>query len=133
MFGIYALAGRFVQLPASTGYGFGESVTVAGWLLVPLLVTMSVTGVLSARIASVVAYKAQLVVASGMSVLGAASLAWFQPVAVAGGALGIGFRLRLLGARQPLIVQNVPAHRKHRWYERQRPDHRREALRHPGE
>jgi MFS family permease len=113
MFGIYAFLPQFVQLPRSTGYGFGETVTVAGWLLLPLLVTMSVTGVLSGRIATVVAYKAQLVVASVISVLGSASLASFHAapwqVAVAGGALGIGFGLAY-SALTSLIVQSVPAH-----------------------
>ena len=113
MFGIYAFLPQFVQLPRSTGYGFGETVTVAGWLLLPLLVTMSVTGVLSGRIATVVAYKAQLVVASVISVLGSASLASFHAapwqVAVAGGALGIGFGLAY-SALTSLIVHSVPAH-----------------------
>jgi len=113
MFGVYAFLPQFVQLPRSTGYGFGESVTVAGWLLLPMLVTMSVTGVLSGRIATVVPYKAQLVVASLIGVLGSASLASFHAapwqVAVAGGALGIGFGLAY-SALTSLIVQSVPAH-----------------------
>jgi MFS family permease len=113
MFGVYAFLPQFVQLPRSTGYGFGESVTVAGWLLLPMLVTMSVTGVLSGRIVTLVAYKAQLVVASVISVLGSASLASFHAapwqVAVAGGALGVGFGLAY-SALTSLIVQSVPAH-----------------------
>ena len=113
MFGIYAFLPQFVQLPRSTGYGFGESVTVAGWLLLPMLVTMSVTGVLSGRIATVVAYKTQLVAASVISVLGSASLAAFHAapwqVAAAGGGLGVGFGLAY-SALTSLIVQSVPAH-----------------------
>ncbi len=113
MFGIYAFLPQFVQLPRSTGYGFGESVTVAGWLLLPMLVTMSVTGVLSGRIATVVAYKTQLVAASAISVLGSASLAAFHAapwqVAAAGGGLGVGFGLAY-SALTSLIVQSVPAH-----------------------
>ena len=113
MFGIYAFVPQFVQLPASTGYGFGESVTMAGLLMLPLLVTMSVTGVLSGRIVKVLAYKPQLVLASVISALGSASLALFHAapweLATAGGVLGIGFGLAY-SALTSLIVQSVPAH-----------------------
>ncbi|CCH89630.1 Major facilitator superfamily MFS_1 [Modestobacter italicus] len=112
MFGIYAFVPQFVELPTSTGYGFGESVTVAGLLMVPMLVTMSVTGVLSGRIAAVLAYKPQLVLASLVSALGSASLAVLHAapwqLAVAGGVLGVGFGLAY-SALTSLIVQAVPA------------------------
>ncbi|QXG76766.1 MFS transporter [Modestobacter sp. L9-4] len=113
MFGVYAFLPQFVQLPASTGYGFGDSVTVAGLLMLPLLVTMSVTGVLSGRIVTVLAYKPQLVLASGIAALGCAGLALFHAapwqVAVAAGWLGVGFGLAY-SALTSLIVRSVPAH-----------------------
>ena len=112
MFGVYAFVPQFVQLPTSTGYGFGDSVTVAGLLMLPLLVTMSVTGVLSGRIATVLAYKPQLVVASLIAAAGSASLAVFHAapwqLAVAVGGLGVGFGLAY-SALTSLIVQSVPA------------------------
>ena len=111
MFGVYAFVPQFVQLPTSTGYGFGESVTVAGLLMLPLLVTMSITGVLSGRISTVLAYKPQLVVASLIAAVGSASLAVFHAapwqLAVAGAGLGIGFGLAY-SALTSLIVQSVP-------------------------
>jgi MFS family permease len=113
MFGVYAFLPQLVQLPRTHGAGFGESVSVAGLLMVPLLVTMSVCGAFSGRIARLVGFKAQLVGASLIGVLGSAGLALFHAapwqVAVLGGALGVGFGLAY-SALTSLIVQSVPAH-----------------------
>jgi MFS family permease len=112
MFGVYAFLPQFVQVPASTGYGFGDSVTVAGLLMVPLLLTMSVAGAVSGRISRVLGFKPQLVLASGIGAVGSAALALFHAapaqVALAGALLGIGFGLAY-SAMTSLIVQNVPA------------------------
>jgi MFS family permease len=112
MFGVYAFLPQFVQVPTATGYGFGETVTVAGLLMVPLLVTMSVAGAVSGRISPVVGFKPQLVTASVVAVAGCAALALFHAapwqLAVAGAGLGIGFGLAY-SAMTSLIVQNVPA------------------------
>ncbi|MEU2348708.1 MFS transporter [Modestobacter sp. NPDC049651] len=112
MFGTYAFLPQFVQVPAATGYGFGESVTVAGLLMVPLLVTMSVAGAVSGRVSPVLGFKPQLVAASVVAAVGCAALALFHAapwqLALAGALLGVGFGLAY-SAMTSLIVQAVPA------------------------
>jgi MFS family permease len=111
MFGIYAFLPQLVQLPRIGG-GFGESVSAAGLLMLPLLVTMSASGAGSGRIARLVGFKAQLVAASLLAAAGSAALALFHAapwqVAVAGAVLGVGFGLAY-SALTSLIVQSVPA------------------------
>jgi MFS family permease len=112
MFGIFAFLPQLVQLPRGSGAGFGESVSVAGLLMLPLLVAMSACGAMSGRIARLAGFKAQLVTASLLGTAGSAALALFHAapwqVAVAGGVLGAGFGLAY-SALTSLIVQNVPA------------------------
>jgi MFS family permease len=113
MFGVYAFLPQLVQLPRATGFGLGESVSRAGLVMLPLLVTMAVAGAYSGRISRVVGFKVQLVGASLVGVLGCSSLAVFHggpvPLAAAGALLGAGFGLAY-AALASLIVQNVPAH-----------------------
>ena len=47
MFAVFAFFPRFVQTPASTGYGLGASVAESGMLMLPMLVTMAVDRFLS--------------------------------------------------------------------------------------
>jgi MFS family permease len=112
MFGIYAFLPQLVQLPRATGIGFGESVSAAGLLMLPLLVTMAVSGALSGRIARLAGFKVQLVAASLLGTAGSSALALFHAVpwqvAVAGAVLGVGFGLAY-AALTSLVVQNVPA------------------------
>ena len=44
MFAAFALIPRFVQAPESTGYGFGDSVTTAGLILLPSAIIQLVVG-----------------------------------------------------------------------------------------
>jgi MFS family permease len=112
MFGVYAFLPQFVQLPTSTGYGLGESLSAAGLLMLPLLVAMAVAGVLSGRISGAVSFPVQLVSASVVCALGCAVLALRHDgpvvIAAAGGLLGVGFGLAY-SAMASLIVQSVPA------------------------
>jgi MFS family permease len=112
MFGIYAFLPQLVQLPRASGVGLGASLSEAGLIMLPLLVTMAVSGVCSGRVARVLGFKTQLVGASLIGVLGCASLAVFHdgaaPLAAAGALLGVGFGLAY-AALASLIVQSVPA------------------------
>lgn len=137
-FGVCAFLPQFVQLPVSTGYGFGNSVTVAGLLLLPLPVTMSVTGVLSGRIVRVLPHKRQLVLASGIAALGWAARGWPSstpprgrwPSPLAGHRLRAG----LLRADQPDRAERPgPPDRRGQRHEPQHPHHRRRAGHRPGE
>ena len=112
MFGVYAFLPQLVQLPRATGFGLGESLSAAGLIMLPLLVTMSVAGVLSGRVAQAIGLKAQLVGASLVGVVGCALLALFHggavPIAAAGAVLGVAFGLAY-AALASLVVQAVPA------------------------
>src|SRR3712207_4882087 len=50
MFAAFALIPRFVQAPESTGYGFGDSVTTAGLLLLPSALIQLAVGPLAGRL-----------------------------------------------------------------------------------
>jgi len=111
MFGVYAFLPQLLQLPRVTGFGLGESLSTAGLMMLPLLVTMSVAGVLSGRVAQAIGLKSQLVGASLVGVVGCALLALFHsgaaPIAAAGALLGVAFGLAY-AALASLVVQAVP-------------------------
>ncbi|MFJ5117039.1 MFS transporter [Kitasatospora sp. NPDC088548] len=112
MYAVWAFLPGFTQTPSSAGYGFASSVTGAGLLMLPMLVTMFAAGVLSGRLAGRFPAKAQLTVGA---VLGAAACgmlaAWHgRPwqIALAAGVFGIGIGLAY-ASMSILIVQSVPA------------------------
>ena len=113
MFATYAFLPQFTQTPTSTGYGFGASVTESGLLLLPMLVTMAVTGFISGPIAPYVSFKLQL--ALGSAVIASAAILFVvlhsEPweVAFASGIFGLGLGIAY-SAMSSLIVQGVPAH-----------------------
>jgi EmrB/QacA subfamily drug resistance transporter len=111
MFAAYAFVPQFMQIPGSAGYGFGASVTRAGLLMLPMLVTMAIAGSLSGPMASRVDVKAQLVLGSGFSLIACVAFAGFHDspweVAVAGAFFGVGIGLAY-ASMTSLIVQSVP-------------------------
>lgn len=50
MFGLFILIPPLLELPTSTGFGFGATVTEAGLLLLPLVLAMVVFGPLGGRL-----------------------------------------------------------------------------------
>jgi MFS family permease len=112
MFSVYAFLPEFLQTPASAGYGFGVSVTGAGLLMLPMLVTMAVSGSLSGPLASVAGAKAQLVWGSVCSVVACAGFAVYHDhpwqLGVAGAVFGLGLGLAY-ASMTSLVVQSVPA------------------------
>ncbi|GII29998.1 MFS transporter [Planotetraspora mira] len=112
MFSVYAFLPQFMQIPRAAGYGFGSTVTGAGLLMLPMLVTMAVGGTVSGPISRRVGAKAQLVWGSAGSMLSCAAFAVYhdQPwqIAVAGGVFGLGLGLAYASMTN-LIVQSVPA------------------------
>lgn len=112
MFSVYGFLPEFLQTPAVAGYGFGTSVTGAGLLMLPMLVTMAVSGSLSGPIASVIGAKAQLVWGSACGVVACAGFTAYHEepwqLGVAGAIFGVGLGLAY-AAMTSLVVQSVPA------------------------
>ncbi|MCU1525253.1 MAG: transporter [Microbacteriaceae bacterium] len=112
MFSTYAFLPQFTQTPASTGYGFGASVTGSGLLMLPMLVTMAITGFLSGPIAPFLSFKAQLALGSAVVAISGVLFVLFHAapweIAVTSGLFGLGLGIAY-SAMSSLIVQAVPA------------------------
>ena len=111
MFAVFAFFPRFVQTPASTGYGLGASVAESGMLMLPMLVTMAVTGFVSGPLSRWIGFRSQIVVAAALMSAAALGLAFAHSgvimVAVASGVFGIGLGL-IYAAITSVVVQSVP-------------------------
>jgi EmrB/QacA subfamily drug resistance transporter len=112
MFSTLTFLPQFLETPRSAGYGFGASVTVAGLVTVPMLVTMALGGMLSGPLHHAVGFKAQL--GWGSALLGVACLGFAfldhaeWQIAVAGAVFGLGLGLAY-SAMTSVIVRAVPA------------------------
>ena len=110
MFGSYILVPQFVQVPASTGYGFGASVTTAGLFMLPSALVMLVAGPISGMMGTRYGSKLPLVIGTSLACLSFLMLAvWHEShlaiyLATALMGLGIGFSF---AAMANLIVEAV--------------------------
>jgi EmrB/QacA subfamily drug resistance transporter len=113
MFGVFAFLPQLMQVPAASGYGFGATVSEAGLLMAPLLVTMAIFGSLSGPLTRWVSNKAQLLWGSAMGTLACLTLALAHDqkwtVSLAAAVFGIGLGL-VYSSMINLIVQSVPRH-----------------------
>jgi EmrB/QacA subfamily drug resistance transporter len=111
MFAVYAFVPQFMQIPTVAGFGFGSSVTQAGLLMLPMLVTMAVSGSLSGPIAPRFSVKAQVVWGSALSLVASLAFAEFHDrpwqVALSTAVFGLGLGLAY-ASMTSLIVQSVP-------------------------
>jgi EmrB/QacA subfamily drug resistance transporter len=114
--GLYAsfvIFPQFVQLPKSTGFGFGASVVVSGLYLVPATIGMALLGIWAGKISA--RFGSRLALLGGILFSGAAflllALAHGHPwnFLVSAGLLGVGIGLAF-AALGNLIVQAVPSH-----------------------
>ena len=111
MYSSFVLLPEFVQEPASTGYGFGASATVAGLFLLPATIAITVVGqmagILERRIGSrgVADRRAPLFALACYALLVINRGSEFD-IYVAAGLLGIGIGLSF-SAMANLIVENV--------------------------
>jgi EmrB/QacA subfamily drug resistance transporter len=112
-FGQYAgliLIPQFVQAPASTGYGYGASVTQAGLFLVPTTIASMITSPIGGRLSNLVGSKVPLVLGSILTtiafvVLAIAGSRWEIYLAATLIGAGVGFSF---AAMANLIVEAVP-------------------------
>ncbi|MEW2167409.1 MFS transporter [Streptomyces sp. NPDC007084] len=112
MYAIWSFLPGFVQTPDSAGYGFGASVTAAGLLMLPMLIAMFCSGVLSGRLEPVLGAKKLLVAGATLGAVACAILALWHDrqwqVALAAGVFGLGIGLAFASMAN-LIVGSVPA------------------------
>jgi EmrB/QacA subfamily drug resistance transporter len=112
MYATFAFLPEFVQTPATSGYGFGASITRSGLMLLPSAVTMMIVGAFAGRLAQRFGGRA-LVVAGclvGSAAMAVLAFAHHQQweIYVATGLMGVGFGLAF-SAMSALIVAAVPA------------------------
>jgi MFS family permease len=111
MFGVYAFLPQFMQIPSSTGYGFGSSVGEAGLLMVPMLATMAVAGMLSGPMAAWFPSRAQVIAGSVLAAGSSAAFAFAHTrpweVAASAGVFGVGIGLAY-ASMTSIIVHSVP-------------------------
>ncbi|MEU6372786.1 MFS transporter [Streptomyces sp. NPDC046909] len=112
MYALWSFLPAFVQTPSAAGYGFGASVTASGLLMLPMLVAMFVSGILSGRLEPVVGAKALLTTGAALGALALGLLAlWHSAqwqVAFVSGVFGLGIGLAFASMAN-LIVGSVPA------------------------
>jgi len=113
MFGIWAFLPRLAETPTSSGFGIGASVTAAGLIMLPMLVTMATVGFVAGPLARVIPFGAQLTIGALMSAGASLSIAAFHEnavqLAIAAAVLGLGTGL-VTSSTPNLIVRSVPAH-----------------------
>lgn len=110
MFATLTFLPQFLQTPATAGYGFGDSVTQAGLIILPLLVTMAIGGAVSGPIHHGFGFKLQAVAGSAMLALACLVFALWNDhqweFGLAGALFGLGLGLAY-AATTSLIVQSV--------------------------
>ncbi|MFG2378450.1 MFS transporter [Streptomyces sp. NPDC048504] len=111
MYAIWSFLPGFVQTPSSAGYGFGASVTASGLLMLPMLIAMFVSGVLSGRLEPIVGAKTLLTTGAALGAVACAILAlWHDQqwqIALVAGIFGLGIGLAFASMAN-LIVGSVP-------------------------
>lgn len=111
MFASYVLVPQFVEIPASTGYGFGSTVTEAGLFLLPTTVAMLLIGPVTGRLSSTLGPKVPFVAgaAIGAASFGLLTFLHSEPrqiyLATTLNGLGIGLTFASMAN---LIVEAVP-------------------------
>jgi MFS family permease len=112
MFGMWAYLPRLAETPASSGYGLGATVSAAGIIMLPMLVTMGSVGLIAGPLSRVLPFAVQLTAGALLSSGASLSMALFHDdagqLAIAAGVFGLGLGLTV-SAMPNLIVRSVPA------------------------
>ena len=110
MYSSFVLLPEFVQVPTSTGFGFGASATVAGLFLLPATIAITVVGQLAGSLERRIGSRGALIGGAGFALAAYALLVSSRgaelDIYVAAGLLGIGIGLAF-SAMPNLIVENV--------------------------
>jgi EmrB/QacA subfamily drug resistance transporter len=111
MYSSFVLVPQYVQMPSSTGYGFGATATEAGLFLFPATLAMLLVSPIAGRLSSTVGSKVPLVLGAAVSAGAFALLAtrrdehWqiYLATALLGAGIGLAF-----ASMANLIVEAVP-------------------------
>jgi EmrB/QacA subfamily drug resistance transporter len=110
MYSSFILLPELVQEPASTGYGFGASVTAAGLFLLPSTIAIVVVGQMAGLLERRIGSRGSLIGGAAFALASYALLVVDRSneadIYIAAGLLGIGIGLSF-SAMANLIVQNV--------------------------
>lgn len=111
MFAVFSFFPRFTQIPTSTGYGLGATVAGSGLLMLPMLVTMAITGSASGPLARFIGFRSQVIIASVIIAVSSIAIGLFHSslflVSVEAGVFGVGLGL-VYAAITSVVVQSVP-------------------------
>ncbi|GAA1361488.1 MFS transporter [Streptomyces beijiangensis] len=112
MYAVWSFLPAFAQTPKAAGYGFGATVTGAGLLMLPMLVAMFCSGIVSGRLEPVFGAKPLLAIGAALGAVSCTMLAFWHgqqwQVAFAAAVFGLGIGLAFASMAN-LIVQSVPA------------------------
>jgi EmrB/QacA subfamily drug resistance transporter len=112
MYSSFVLIPEFVEMPASTGFGFGASVTAAGLFMLPSTLGMLIFSPLAGRLASTVGSRVPLLLGTLATMFAFALLAFAHgerwEIYVAAAFMGAGIGLAF-SAMANLIVEAVSA------------------------
>ncbi|MGX7679305.1 MFS transporter [Jatrophihabitans sp. DSM 45814] len=113
LYSIFAFMPQFLQTPSSAGYGFSQSITEAGLVVMPMALAMFVLGTASGALSARFGSKAILITGSMLCVpafviLAVAHSAIWQ-IIISMTLLGAGFGLAF-SAMSNIIVDAVPSH-----------------------
>ncbi|MGO9763901.1 MAG: MFS transporter [Solirubrobacteraceae bacterium] len=108
MYASIAVIPALVELPRSTGFGFGASITAAGLFMLPTAIPQLIVGPLTGHIERRIGSRAQLLAGVALMLTGYAALAVAHttaPELIAGGAaLGVGLGLGLAALANLIVV-----------------------------
>ncbi|MGW0993189.1 MFS transporter [Streptomyces sp. NPDC002523] len=111
MYAIWSFLPGYVQTPSVAGYGFGASVTESGLLMLPMLLAMFLSGVVSGRLEPRLGAKPLLTTGAALGALACGFLTlWHDEqwqIAVVAGLFGLGIGLAFASMAN-LIVGSVP-------------------------
>ncbi|MEU0969606.1 MFS transporter [Streptomyces sp. NPDC005917] len=111
MYALWSFLPGFVQTPSAAGYGFGASVTASGLLMLPMLIAMFLSGLLTGRLEPAVGAKALLAAGAAFGALALGLLTLWHTaqwqIAVVSGLFGLGVGLAFASMAN-LVVGSVP-------------------------
>jgi MFS family permease len=112
MFGAWAYLPRIVEAPQQNGFGLGGDATLAGIIMLPMLVLMAGVGFVAGPLSRIMPFRLQLVIGALVSGASVASIAVFHhdalQLTIAAAGLGLGTGL-VTSSTPNLIVRAVRA------------------------